>query len=172
MTGSRVALLAVAALPGLAQPMIQVTKPSDREIVITVSLSAPRQKVFDAMTRKDLLPRWFQPSRMSLDAYEPDVKPGGTTRFVFRRPYGKTIEMRHTYGEIEAPRRWTHVESYDFSSLRLTVTTELAERDGKTTLTQTVLYASQRERDEDFDPVATSAQEAYARLERFLQSPE
>ena len=171
MPGRRlVVLLVAAALPGLSEQQVQVSKPSDREIVITASFAAPQQKVFEALTYEDQLPRWFQPSRMSLVTYAPEFKPGGTTRFVFRRPSGKTIEMRHAYQEIDAPRRWVHSETYDFSPIRLTVTTLLSEQRGSTTFTQTIRYASGAERDEDYDAVASSATETYERLDRFLKS--
>ena len=38
---------------------LQVTTPSDREIVLTRSFNAPRRLVFDAMSRPDLLQRWL-----------------------------------------------------------------------------------------------------------------
>jgi uncharacterized protein YndB with AHSA1/START domain len=168
---SRVALcLLAAALSARSDELTQLSKPSDREIAITRSFAAPIRKVFDALTRQDQLPRWFQAARMSLASYQADVRPGGTSRFVFQRLSGKTIEMRHTYREVDAPRRWVHVESYDFSPLQLTVTTILTENGGTTAFRQTIRYASQKERDADFDNVAGSAAELYARLDRYLAS--
>lgn len=164
------ACLVAGALPGLSEQAMQVTKPSDRETAITRTFAAPRRKVFDALTQSDRVPLWFQPAQMSLVIYEADLKTGGTARYVFRRPSGKEIEMRHVYKEVEAPRRWVHVESYDFSPLQLSVTTVLTEMDGKTVFNQTLRYSSQRERDADFDSVAGSAADIYAKLERYLDS--
>jgi len=168
MTRSRGLTLLIA---GALSASPQAVKRSDREIVITRSFAAPRQTVFDALTRREQLARWFQPVQMTLVTYEPDLRPGGTTRYVFRRPSGKTLEMHHVYQEVEPPRRWTHTETYDFSQLRLSVTTVLSESNGLTTLTQTMLYPSRQERDADFDAVASSAAEIYPKLELYLTAP-
>jgi len=108
---------------------------------------------------------------MSLASYHADVRAGGTSRFVFQRTGGKTIEMRHRYQEVDPPRRWVYIESYDFSPLQLTVTTVLTENSGTTAFTQTIRCASQKERDDDFDNVAGSAADLYARLDRYLAAP-
>ncbi len=151
---------------------VGVTKPSERDIVLTRTFAAPRQKVFDALTNPDQVPRWFQPQQMSLVTYEADLRVGGTFRYVFQRPSGTKIEMRGVYKEVDRPHRWVHTETYHFSPLTLLVTTVLDEVSGKTVLTQTILYSSKEERDGDFDAVASSAADIYAKLERYLKSPE
>src|SRR6266436_8074997 len=147
----------------------QVTKPSDRNIVLTRTFAAPRQNVFDALTKPDRVPRWFQPKQMSLVTYEADFRTGGTFRYVFQRPSGTKIEMRGVYKKVDPPHRWVHTETYDFSPLTLSVTTVLDEVRGKTVLTQTILYSSKEERDGDFDAVASSSAEIYAKLEHYLE---
>jgi uncharacterized protein YndB with AHSA1/START domain len=149
---------------------MQVTKPSDRNIVLTRTFAAPRQKVFDALTKPDRVLLWFQPKQMSLVTCEADLRAGGTFRYVFQRPSGTRIEMRGVYEEVDPPHRWVHTETYDFSPLTLLVTTVLDEVRGKTVLTQTILYSSKEERDGDFDAVATSSAEIYAKLEHYLES--
>jgi hypothetical protein len=62
-------------------------------------------------------------------------------------------------------------ETYDFSPLELRVTTVLDQAGGETTFNQTITYSSKQARDDDFDGVATSAGEVYARLESYLRSP-
>jgi uncharacterized protein YndB with AHSA1/START domain len=149
------------------QEKAQVSKPSDREIVITRAFAASRQKVFDAMTKPDKVPRWFESPRMTLEKYEADVKPGGAFRYVFRRASGAKLEMSGVFEQVDAPRRWVHTEIYDFSPLRLLVTLVLEESGGKTLLTQTVLYPSKEERDGDFDAVAGSVV-VFEKLDRYL----
>ena len=147
---------------------MQVTRPSDRTIVLSRSFPVPRQKLFEALTRSEHVPRWFQPSHIALVAYEPDVRPGGTTRYVFQRPNGRKLEMRHVYKEVEAPKRLVHTETYDFSPLELLVTMLLDETEGKTTLSVTILYRSKQERDADFENVAGSVPDVYQKLEDYL----
>jgi uncharacterized protein YndB with AHSA1/START domain len=149
---------------------MQVTKPSDREIVVTRSFAAPPQKVFDALMKPDRVSRWYRPERMALITYEADLRTGGAFRYIFQRPSGKKIEMRGVYQEMNAPHRWVHTETYDFSPLTLLVTIVLNEVDGKTLLKQTIVYPSKEERDGDFDPVAGSCAELYTKLDRYLES--
>jgi len=147
---------------------VKVTKPSDLKIEVTRSFPVARQKVFDALTKADQVPGWYEPKRMSLASYESDLKAGGSFRYVFQRPNGKKIEMRGVYREVEPPHRWVHTEGYDFSPLTLIVTNVLEEAGGRTVLTQTIEYPSREERDGDFEGVASSAEEMFARLERYL----
>jgi uncharacterized protein YndB with AHSA1/START domain len=151
---------------------MDVTKASDRTIVLTRTFAAGRGKVFDALTQPDQVPRWFHPARMRVVTYEADVRDGGTFRYVFERSSGAKMEMRGVYQEVDASRRWVYSETYDFSPLCLLVTTVLDEVRGETVLTQTILYPSTVERDGDFDGVASSAVDMYAKLERYLESSE
>lgn len=48
------------------------------------------------------------------------------------------------------------------------VTTSLDATGAKTTLTQTLRYVTQRERDEDYPGVVESAKEVFANLDRYL----
>jgi len=110
---------------------MQVTKPSDRTIVLQRSFEAPRQKVFDALTKPDQVHHWFQPAKMSLVTYESDLRPGGAYRYVFEGPGGARIEMRGVYEDVDQPHTWSHTETYDLSPLQLLVTTfwiRLAEK--------------------------------------------
>ena len=60
---------------------LQVTTPSDREIVMTRVFDAPRRLVFDAFSKPELLKRWFGPRGWSL------------YRFTERATTGKTIRL-------------------------------------------------------------------------------
>jgi uncharacterized protein YndB with AHSA1/START domain len=169
------ALMAALAWPGatapaLAQGTTEVTRPSSREIVLTRAFIAPRQAVFDALTQADHLLRWMKPTRMSLVTCEVDLRAGGSFRYVFERPTGTRIEVRGAYLSVDPPRRFVYAESYDFSPLKLQVTTTLNQDGRLTVFRQKLVYASKQERDADFDGVATSAAEAYASLARYLES--
>ena len=58
----------------------------------------------------------------------------------------------------------------DFSPLEVHVTTTFDEAKGKTALKQRIVYATKQERDADYDGVATSSAEAFASLDRYLES--
>jgi uncharacterized protein YndB with AHSA1/START domain len=126
---------------------LQVSTPTDREIVLTRVFDAPRHLVFDAFTKPELLKRWFGPRGWSLVVCEIDLRVGGTFRFVLRGPDGSQMGMRGTYREIVPPERSVHMESFDDYPGESQVTTVLVEQGGRTTLTATVLYPSQEIRD-------------------------
>jgi len=126
---------------------LTVTTPSDREIVLTRVFDAPRQMVFDAFSKPELLRRWFGPRGWSLEVCEVDLRVGGGFRFVLAGPGGRRMGMRGLYREIVPPERSVHLESYDDYPGESQVTTVFVEQDGKTTMTATVLYPSQEVRD-------------------------
>jgi uncharacterized protein YndB with AHSA1/START domain len=150
---------------------VRVTKAGDRDIEVTGAFAVPRQVLFEAITRPEHLAHWMSAGGMALAETQVDARAGGSFRYVFQRPSGKTIEVRGAYGAFDPPRGFSYVETYDFSPLRIAVTTVLDEAGDETRLTQTLRYASARERDEDFDGVATSSREAYAKLARYLAAP-
>jgi uncharacterized protein YndB with AHSA1/START domain len=152
---------------------LQVTTPTEREIVLTRVFDAPRELVFDAFTKPELLKRWFGPRGWSLVVCEVDLRVGGSFRFVMRGPDGKDMGMRGVYREIAAPERSVHMESFDDYPGESQVTTVLNEQGGKTTLTATILYPSKEIRDMVLKSgMEHGAAESYDKLAEALASPE
>jgi uncharacterized protein YndB with AHSA1/START domain len=150
---------------------LQVSTPTEREIVLTRVFDAPRRLVFDAFTRPELLKRWFGPRGWSLVVCEVDLKVGGKWRFVLRGPDGKDMGMRGVYRAIAAPDRSVHTESFDDFPGESLVTTVLVEDRGRTTLTATVLYPSQEIRDAVIKSgMEHGAAESYDKLAEYLAS--
>ena len=150
---------------------LQVTTPSDREIVLTRVFDAPRELVYDALTKPELLKRWFGPRGWSLVVCEVDLRVGGAWRFVLRGPDGSQMGMRGVYRELVRPERTVHTESFDEYPGESVVTGVLVERDGKTTLTGTVLYESKVIRDAVISSgMEHGAAESYDKLAECLPS--
>ncbi len=129
---------------------LKVTTPSDREIVMTRVFDAPRRLVFDAWTKPELLKRWlYGPDDWSLAVCDIDLRPGGALRWVWRGPDGTEMGLRGVYREIVPPERIIHTELFDedWTGGETLVTLVLAEQEGKTTVTMTVLYSSRQARD-------------------------
>lgn len=78
---------------------------------------------------------------------EADVRPGGAWHFVWRQSDGTEMEMRGEYREIAPPERLVSTESWGGDWPETINTLTLSEEDGKTSLTQTVLYPSREARD-------------------------
>ena len=78
---------------------------------------------------------------------EIDLRVGGAWRYTMRGPDGITHTMQGIYREILPPGRLVYTEQYvtpGFTSDEALVTVLFAEHDGMTTLTSTILHASQR----------------------------
>lgn len=64
---------------------LQVTTPTDREIVMTRALHAPRDLVFRAFTEPKLISRWLLgPGGWSMPICEVDLRVGGAFRYRWR----------------------------------------------------------------------------------------
>lgn len=134
-----------------ATSTLQVTTPSDREIAMTRVFAAPRRLVFDAHTKPDLIKRWLLgPDGWTMPVCEVDLRVGGRYRYVWRKDKtGEAMGMGGVYREIAAPERLVCTEQFDEAWYpgEALDTLALVERNGRTTLTQTVLYASREARD-------------------------
>ncbi len=126
---------------------LKVSLPTEREVVMTRVFDAPRRLVFDALTKPELLKRWFGPRGWSLVVCEADLKVGGAWRWVLRGPDGRDMGMRGVYQEITPPEWLVSTESFDDYPGESLNTLILSEEDGKTTFTIKVRYASQEIRD-------------------------
>jgi len=124
------------------------TTPSDREIVMTRVVDAPRRLVFEAWTKPEHLPHWLLgPSGWTMPVCEIDLRPGGSWHFVWRRSDGTEMGMRGVYKEIAPPERLVSTESWGGDWPETLNTLILSEKDGKTTITNTVLYPAKEARD-------------------------
>jgi uncharacterized protein YndB with AHSA1/START domain len=127
---------------------LKITTPSDREIVLTRVFDAPRTLVFDAMTKPELLTRWYGCDGTSLVVCEVDLRAGGAWRHVLRFADGSEVGMRGVYREIARPERLVSTESFDEFPSEALATLVFVEDAGRTTFTNTLLYPSQQIRDE------------------------
>jgi uncharacterized protein YndB with AHSA1/START domain len=155
---------------------LKVTTKGDREIVMTRDFKAPRRLVFDAFTKPELVKQWLLgPPGWSMPVCEIDLKVGGTYRYVWRRDSdGSEMGMGGVYREIVLLERIVSTEVFDKAWYpgEAVGTLVLAERDGKTTVTQTVLYQSREARDGILKSGMESGVAAsYDRLAQLLASP-
>jgi uncharacterized protein YndB with AHSA1/START domain len=131
--------------------VLQVQANADREIVMTRVFDAPRNLVFDAFTKPELLKQWLLgPPGWSMPVCEIDLRIGGSYRYVWRRDAdGTEMGCGGVYREIVPPERLVQTERFDnpWYPGESLITTVLDEQRGKTTLTATMLYESRDARD-------------------------
>ena len=153
---------------------LQVTTPTDRELMMTRVFDAPPGMVFDALTTPDLMKRWLLgPPGWTMPVCEVDLRVGGKYRYVWQNADGRKMGMGGTFKEVVPPSRIVATEMYEdyWTGGETLVTTELVETRGKTTLRTTVRYASREARDAAIQMGATKGLEAsYDRLEELLKA--
>lgn len=150
----------------------KVSSKGDREIVMTRAFDAPRQLVWDALTKPALLKKWFGVfNGIQLAVCEVDLRKGGKFRHVWRGPDGMEMGMSGVYKEIQAPERIVSTEKFDQSWYpgEAVGTLVLTEKDGRTTVTTTVRYESKEARDIVLkSPMESGVAAGYDNLEQFL----
>ena len=153
-------------------PALTLTLPSDREVLITRDFEAPPTLVWNAITQPELLKRWMQAPGRSFDTCEIDLKPGGAYRFVWRGPGRRDVGMHGVYQEVQPSKRIVNTESWeDWDAGESLVTTVLTEKDGKTVLTITTRFPSQKVRDDVMKAgLEANAQKTYDSLDALLRS--
>src|SRR5688572_22291534 len=139
----------MAVSPVANRQSYQVTTPTDEEICMTRLFDAPRELVFEAMTRPEHIKRWW--GRLgegySVPVCEVDLRVGGKWRFVNRHPKGE-VAFYGEYREIDVPNRVVFTEIFEqYPDTVSVVTSVFTEERGKTRLTATVRYPSKQVRD-------------------------
>jgi uncharacterized protein YndB with AHSA1/START domain len=154
---------------------LEITLPTDREIRITRSFDAPRELVWDAHTKPALVKRWLLgPPGWEMPVCEIDLRVGGKYRYEWvDKGRGKTMGMGGVFTDVAKPERLGSKEKFDDDwTMGETVNTQVfTEKNGKTLMALTVLYASKEARDGAAKSGMTDGMEAgYARLDDVLAS--
>lgn len=151
-----------------------VELPSDREILTTRTFNAPIAIVFEAITRPDLVRRWWAPrSRGEMVLCEADLRVGGAWRNVMRAVNGFEAGFSGTFLELDAPTRIVQTEIFDpFPDAVSIVTVTLAEVEGKTTFQSRVVYPSRAIRDQVLATgMEDGMRESYLQLSELVEGP-
>lgn len=129
---------------------LEITLPSDREIVVTRMFDAPREIVFEAHSSCEHVAKWWGPRRYELALCEMDFRPGGKYRFLHRGPDGTEEHgFRGEYREIVPPERIVWTFEWEGMPGHVSVDTLTLEDlgGGKTKLTTHSLFDSKEDRD-------------------------
>ncbi|MGE0479620.1 MAG: SRPBCC family protein [Phycisphaerae bacterium] len=132
---------------------MNVTTPSDLEIVITRAFDAPRRLVWKAMTTPELIRQWlFLPPGWKMTRCEEDVRVGGSYRWEWAGPDGRiAMAMGGVYREVVPQQRLVRTEKFEFGCQpqagEQLGTMEFVEQGGGTLVTITVVYPSKDARD-------------------------
>lgn len=127
---------------------LEITTPSEREVTVKRTFDAPAMLVFDAMTKPEILKKWYGQEGWQMTVCDVDLRVGGKWRFVSLLPNGKEIGQLGVYKEIEPGKKLVNTENWeDWDAGETLVTTTFEEREGKTLLTCTSLFPTEEVRD-------------------------
>jgi uncharacterized protein YndB with AHSA1/START domain len=155
------------------QGKLQITTPSDLEVTMTRVFDAPRQMVFDAFTKPEIVKRWmYGPDGWCLDVCEFDLRPGGKLRYEWKNTdNGSKMGLSGEYREVVPPEKLVHTELFDedWTGGETLVTETFTEQRGKTTVVMTVRYSSQEARDAAMKTgMAEGMEMGYERLDKMF----
>lgn len=155
----------------MSNAKVIVVAKGETELVISRAFNAPKDLVFQAHTECKYLKRWmFGPDGWSLDVCEIDLNVGGKYRWVWKKG---EIEMGAggKYREIDRPDRIVCTEQFDnpWYPGEAVSSVVFDERDGVTTMTNTMQYVSREARDTVLQsPMEEGLSLGYDRLEALL----
>jgi uncharacterized protein YndB with AHSA1/START domain len=122
--------------------------PNDLEIVITREFEAPRELVFDIMTKPEHLRKTIAPFGETVTVCSVDLRVGGNYHFVFVTNDGVECSFRGTYSEVEAPARTVATWLFEgWPDAEAVESMDLHETHGVTTLTWTMAFRDNTGRD-------------------------
>ncbi len=152
---------------------LQVAAHGDRAMVITRQFNAPRELVFDAFNKPEMLKEWFHgPPGWKLTTCEVDLRVGGTYRREWTNDAGESMGMGGVFQEVERPARVVRTELYDqpwYPGVAVG-TFELTTVGKATLMTLVIAYESQEVRDKVLaSPVMSGMGTGYAGLEKYLE---
>lgn len=165
----------------MARPLekAKVTLLSDTEVRVTRDFAAPRQLVWDAHTKPELVRRWMLgPPGWSMPVCEMAVRPGGKYRWRWRsEDAAKEFGFFGEFREVDAPAHMVHEENYDSDDMGgamdasnpAIIRTSFREQAGITTLEMVMKFASKEIRDAAVSTGMTDGMEmGYERLDTLL----
>lgn len=149
---------------------LKVTAAGEADILFERVFEAPREAVFDALTRADRVRDWMVPHGYHLSVCEIELRVGGTYRYVMRGPEGHEMGWGGVFREIDAPQRLVHTETFDdWPQAESVITSTLSEQGGRTTFKARIHYTSREARDGVLaSGMAQGAAESYDRLAALL----
>jgi len=158
---------------GTFDQLVDYLGTTDRELIVTRLIDAPRELVFDAFTDPEHIAKWWGPNGYTNTTQAIDLRAGGSWRFVMHGPDGTSYPTTIVYREISRPDRLITAHSgHGSDEVLFETTVTFVEQAGKTRLTMRLLMSNAAAAAEarKFGAVELG-QETLAKLEAHLERP-
>jgi uncharacterized protein YndB with AHSA1/START domain len=87
------------------------------DLVFERTFDAPREKVWQAFTDPEIVPKWWGPHGTTTIVEEMDVRPGGKWRYVSSAPDREDVAFYGEYLEVRPPERFKWTFLFDVEGL-------------------------------------------------------
>jgi uncharacterized protein YndB with AHSA1/START domain len=91
---------------------VEIKPESARELVIARKVSASPAALFRCWTDAALIPQWFCPKPWVAEVLQMDVRPGGTSKMIFRGPGGEAFPNDGVYLEVVPGKKLVFTDAY------------------------------------------------------------
>jgi uncharacterized protein YndB with AHSA1/START domain len=153
-----------------APATMNVTLPSETEIVLIRAFPVPRELLFRTVTDPALVPRWWGKADAPVRVDQMEVRPGGGWRFIVTGPDGGELAFSGEYRDVTPPAGL--VQTFEFEPYPghgAVEHWEFSEKDGLTTFTNRAVYRSRKDRDAMLaSGMEAGAAETFDRLDHLL----
>jgi uncharacterized protein YndB with AHSA1/START domain len=146
---------------------------TDREIITSRLLNAPRELVFEVWTKPEHIAHWWGPNGFTNTIYEMEVKPGGEWKFMMHGPDGTDFPNMIVYEEVVRPEKLVYLHGSETDGKfepRFHVIVTFEDVDGQTNLTMHSVFKTAEERNfvvEKFGAIE-GAKQNLERLEKYV----
>lgn len=118
---------------------------ADRELIISRTIDAPRELVFEVWTKPEHLINWWGPNGFTHTFQEVNIRPGGKWKFIMHGPDGRNYPNEVMFHKVDFPSKleYSHSDPENPDGINFTTTVTFEEVENKKTkLTMRALFPS------------------------------
>lgn len=148
-------------------------EPGRHDVVGKRILNAPREHVFEALTDRKLISRWWGPASHKTVVDKMDVKPGGMWRYFQRDPSGVEYAFFGVYHAVVPPERLISTFEFEEQPGHVMLESITLEElpDGRTQVTDSVVFQTVEDRDAAVQSgMESGARESWDRFAQVLET--
>ena len=124
-----------------------LTRPNDKELLLTRTFDAPASLVWSAWMDPAKLSLWWGPNGFSLTTHVMEIKPKGAWKFTMHGPDGTDYKNRIVYLEVDEPKKLVYKHSGEEGDepVNFTVTVHFKELKETTELSMSMKFETAEE---------------------------